>query len=95
MRIGATCGCQPSDIMQLRLTMSWDEICAHYGLDWAAFAADLQTRINTLLPEIDTPNMIMRAAANDPNQFPITYLAPMPDTLVYAQPVTEVIPVCP
>jgi hypothetical protein len=95
MRLGATCGCQPSDIMQLRLTMSWDEICAHYGLDWATFVADLQTRVATLAPEIDTPTMIMRADANDPSQFPMTQPVAMPDHLTYVQAVTEVVPVCP
>ena len=81
MRLGATCGCQPSDIMQLRLTMGWDEICAYYGFDWTTFVADLQTRIATLKPEVDTPNMIMRTAANDPNQYPIEIPTPMPDIL--------------
>jgi hypothetical protein len=81
--------------MQLRLTMSWDQICAYYGLDWSTFVADLQTRVNTLLPEIDTPIMILRAAANDPSQFPMVFPAPMPDTLVYGSPVSEVVPVCP
>ncbi len=94
MRLGATCGCQPSDIMQLRLTMSWDEICAHYGLDWSTFVTDLQTRIATLAPEVDTPIMIMRADANDPSQYPMTQPVPMPDHLIYAQAVTEVVPVC-
>jgi hypothetical protein len=94
MRLGATCGCQPSDIMQLRLTMSWDEICANYGLDWSAFVADLQTRVATLAPEIDTPTMIMRSDTNDPSQFPMTQPVPMPDHLTYVQAVTEVVPVC-
>ncbi len=95
MRLGATCGCQVSDIMTLRLTMSWDEICTHYGLTWSTFAADLQNRISTLQPEVDTPNMLLRGAANDPSQFPITYPVDMPATVVYSAPVTNVGPVCP
>ena len=94
MRLGATCGCRPSDIMQLRLTMGWDEICAHYGFDWATFTADLQTRIDTLQPEIDTPNMIMRTAANDPSQYPIEIPTPMPDTLPTGTTSQENCPLC-
>jgi hypothetical protein len=75
--------------------MSWDEICAHYGFDWSTFVTDLQTRINTLAPEVNQPLMIMRGAANDPTQYPITYPSPMPDVVVYGQSVTEVAPVCP
>lgn len=96
MRICALCGvCQPSDIMTLRLTMGWDEICANYGIDWSTFVADLETRLQPLAPEIVTPNQIIRAAANDPAQFPISNPDPgMPDLLVQNSPVSEVCPLC-
>jgi hypothetical protein len=83
MRICALCGgCQPADIMLLRLTMGWDEICAYYGITWATFTADLQLRMDTLQPEIITPNQIIRGAANDPTAFPQDDPAPnMPNTV--------------
>ena len=94
MRLGATCGCQPSDIMTLRLTMSWDEICTHYGLDWTTFTTDLQTRINTLQPEINTPNQLIRGAANDPSSIPISNPDSMPDTLTTGITSKEACPLC-
>lgn len=95
MRLTALCGCSPAAIMNLRLTMGWDQICAQYGLDWTTFTTDLQTRVNTLKPEVVTPNQIIRAAANDPTVFPIDPPpAPMPDHLVYGNPYQEVCPTC-
>ncbi len=95
MRIGATCGCTPAEIMTLRLTMGWDEIVAYYGLDWNTFAPDLENRMRTLLPERITPNQIRRAAANDPSLFPISNPDVMPVSLIFNSPVTEVCPLCP
>jgi hypothetical protein len=95
MRLTASCGCTPVAIMNLRLTMGWDEICVQYGLDWTNFTTDLQTRMNTLQHEVVTPNQIIRAAANDPTVFPVDPLPPpMPDHLTYGDPYQEVCPTC-
>lgn len=96
MRICALCGgCQPADLMQLRATgLGWDEICAHYGIDWATFTTDLQTRINTLLPETDSPCQLLRGAAYNPNPYPIEYPTPMPDILTQTDAITEACPLC-
>jgi hypothetical protein len=65
------CGCHLQDILTLRLTMGWDEICATYGLDWATCQADLDNRTAALLPEVTTVNQIVRGDANDLTYFPI------------------------
>jgi len=96
MRICALCGvCQPSDIMTMRLTKSWDEICAYYGIDWTTFVVDLQARINTLKPEIDTPAQLIRGAANDPSSIPYVDYCSMPATLTTGSTFKEVCPLCP
>lgn len=81
-------------ILQMRLTLGWDEICARFAIDWSSFSTDLQTRIQALQPEMITPNQVIRGAANDPSQFPITQPSPMPDNLIVNAPITEVCPLC-
>lgn len=71
MRLTVYCGCHASDIMQQRLTMGWDDICAFYGVDWKTFITDVDGRIAGLLPEPITVNQILRADANDPAYFPV------------------------
>ncbi len=96
MRITALCGgCTVADIMNLRLTRGWDQVCANYGIDWATFAADLQARENTLIPEFETANQILRAAANDPNAFPIEIPVAMPDNTSPGAKVSEGCGSCP
>lgn len=94
MRLCGLAGCQPADVMALRLTMGWDEICGYYGIDWTAFTADLQTRMNTLQREIITPNQILRGAANDPDTFPIQNPGNVPDILNNGNTHTEANATC-
>ncbi len=95
MRLTVLCGCHASDIMVLRLNMGWDDICTHYGIDWTAFIADLETRIYPLLPENTTLNQILRSDANDPTAFPID-IPPIPvpigQPLVFQTPVQGACP---
>jgi hypothetical protein len=76
MRLVTLCGCGVSDIMTLRLTMGWAEICAKYGVDWTSLVTDVENRTANLVPEETTANQVLRTDANDPNAFPIEISSP-------------------
>jgi len=89
LRITVLGNCSVAEVMQRRLTMGWDEICDFYGIDWSTFVVDLRARVGTLEPEMDTPNQMMRGAANDPDAFPIVQPVPMPNHPPAGRPVQE------
>lgn len=45
------CGCHPHDLMVLRETLTWEEICIEYGTTWDLVLGEANTLSATLLPE--------------------------------------------
>jgi hypothetical protein len=64
MRLTVVCGCSASEILRLRLNMSWDDIASWYGLDWRALVTYVTARIAELPPDNAPPDYWDRSAAN-------------------------------
>jgi hypothetical protein len=68
------CGCHPSEIIARRATMSWGQICAYYGLDWATIVAEMWDLADGagLEPEPGTPEQILRDLQNNTPPAPVS-----------------------
>jgi hypothetical protein len=51
------CGCHPHDIMALRATMSWGQICANYGTTWSTVVDDMWTQCQGAGMDPDDPTL--------------------------------------
>jgi outer membrane protein assembly factor BamB len=45
------CGCHPHDVMVLRETLTWDQICIQYGTTWTLVLGEVNSDTAGLLPE--------------------------------------------
>lgn len=51
------CGCHPHDIMALRSTMSWGQICTNYGTDWATVIDEMWNQCEAAGMQPDDPTL--------------------------------------
>lgn len=64
IRISMKCGCSPHDILSLRSTLSWGEICETYGLTWSGVIADVDSRMGGLTPVDADPGQCLQTISN-------------------------------
>jgi sugar lactone lactonase YvrE len=67
IRISKKCGCHPHDILALRATLSWGDICLKYGLTWSSVIADVDNRTGAagLTPMEPNSDQSQRSCVND------------------------------
>lgn len=70
------CGCHPHDILALRSTMSWGQICANYGITWSSVQDEMWDDADAAgmepepaLPAMDSP--VLRNAVPTPEPSPL------------------------
>lgn len=72
IRISVKCGCSPHDVLSLRSTMSWGEICEAYGLTWDSVIADVDARRggSGLTPTDADPGECLQSISNGSGVIP-------------------------